>query len=76
MDFYQYDLVETCSRPMCLIKQNARLGEEIYTRYKYYLDSSYSVFDSSTMETMLCISSLGSSVSETNQTGGKNTEAC
>ena len=37
VDFHQSELVETCSRSMCSINQNARLREKIYTRHKNYL---------------------------------------
>jgi hypothetical protein len=42
---------------MCSINQNARLRKKIYTGYKNYLGSSYSVIDFCTLKTMLCVSS-------------------
>ena len=58
------------------INQDARLREEFYTRYKNYLGSSYFVFGPSALKTMLCISTMYSTIRETDQMHRKNTEAC
>ena len=56
------------------INQNARLREGFYTRYN--LGSSYFVFGPSGLKTMLCISTIHSTIRETDQMHRKNTEAC
>ena len=59
------------------INQYAQLREEIHSKHiKDHLGLLYFVFDSGMLETMLCISSLGSTIRRTDQTHGKNTKAC